>query len=86
MASTSGSLEMSIRKFDETNLNFWKEQMQGSLIVGGQIDPIKHDTAPATYKPEVWTKMDRVVRASIWMHLSKSMYYTVQACMTAKEL
>jgi hypothetical protein len=28
MASTSGSFEMSIRKFDRTNFNFWKEQMQ----------------------------------------------------------
>jgi hypothetical protein len=50
MALTSGSSEMSIRKFDETNFNFWKEQMQDYLIVRGQIDPIEHDTALATYK------------------------------------
>jgi hypothetical protein len=86
MASTSGSSEMSIQKFDGTNFNSWKEQMQDYLIVRGQIDPIEHDTAPATYKPEVWTKLDRVVRATIRMHLSESVYYTVQACMTAKEL
>jgi hypothetical protein len=86
MASTSGSSEMSIRKFDGTNFNFWKEQMQDFLIVRGQIDPIEHDTTPATYKPEVWTKLDRVVRATIRMHLSESVYYTVQACTTAKEL
>jgi hypothetical protein len=54
MASSSGSLEMSIRKFDGTNINFWKEQMQDYLIVRGYIDPIEHDTAPATYEPEVW--------------------------------
>ena len=40
MASTSGSLEMSLRKFDGSNFNFWKEQMQDYLIVKGQIDPI----------------------------------------------
>jgi hypothetical protein len=56
------------------------------LIVRGQIDPIEHDTAPATYKSEVWTKMDRVVRATIRMYLSESVYYTVQVCTTAKEL
>jgi hypothetical protein len=33
MASTSGSSEMSIRKFDGTNFNFLKEQMQDYLIV-----------------------------------------------------
>jgi hypothetical protein len=86
MASTSGSSEMSIRKFNGTNFNFWKEQMQDYLIVRGQIDPIEHDTALATYKPEIWTKMDRVVRTTIRMHLSESMYYTVQACTTTREL
>jgi hypothetical protein len=77
MASTSGSSEMSIRKFDGTNFNFWKEQMHDYLIVRGQIDPIEHDTAPAAYKPEFWTKLDRVVRATIRMHLSESVYCTV---------
>jgi hypothetical protein len=86
MASMSGSSEMSIRKFDGTNFNFWKEQMQDYLVVRGYIDPIEHDTALAPYKPEVWTKLDRVARATIRMHLSESMYYTVQACMRAREL
>jgi hypothetical protein len=86
MASTSGSSEMSIQKFDGTNFNFWKEQMQDYLIVHGYIDPIEHDTAPATYKPDVWTKQDRAARATIRMHLSESVYYTVQSCTTAKEL
>jgi hypothetical protein len=52
LASTSGSSELSIRKFDGTNFNFWKEQMQDYLIVRGYIDPIEHDTAPTTYKPD----------------------------------
>jgi hypothetical protein len=30
--------------------------------------------------------MDRVVRATIRMHIVESVYYTVQACTTAKEL
>jgi hypothetical protein len=86
MASTSGSSEMSIRKFDGTNFNLWKEQMQDYLIVCDQINPMEHDTAPATYKLKVWTKFDRVVRATIQMHLSKSVYYAVQSCTIAKEL
>jgi hypothetical protein len=59
--------------------------MQDYLIIRGYIDPIEYDTAPTTYKPEVWTKLDRVARATIWMHLSEFVYYTVQACTTAKE-
>jgi hypothetical protein len=86
MASSSGSSEMSIRKFDRTNFNFWKEQMEDYLIVRGYIDPIENATAPATYKPEVWAKLDRVARATIRMHLSESVYYMVQACTTASEL
>jgi hypothetical protein len=86
MASSSGSFDMSIRKFDGTNFNFWKEQMQDYLIVCGYIDPIKNGTAPATYKPDVWAKLDRVARATIRMHLSESVYYTVQSCTTACEL
>jgi hypothetical protein len=63
---------MSIRKFDGTNFNFWKEQIQDCLIVRGYIDPIEHDTALATYKPNVWTKLDRVACTTIRIHLSES--------------
>jgi hypothetical protein len=71
MASSSGSSDMSIRKFDGANFNFWKEQMQDYLIVRGYIDPIENATALATYKPEVWAKLDRVARATVRMHLSE---------------
>jgi hypothetical protein len=77
---------MSIRKFDGTNFNFWKEQIEVYLIVRSYINPIQHDIASATYKLEVWTKLDRVARVTIRMHLSESVYYTVLACNIAKEL
>jgi hypothetical protein len=86
MASSSGSSEMSIRKFDGMNFNLWKEKMQDYLIVCGYIDPIEHDTALVTYKPEVWAKLDCVARGTIRMHLSESVYFMVQACTTASEL
>ena len=41
MASTSGSSEMSLRKLNGLNFNFWKEQMQDYLIIKGQIDLIE---------------------------------------------
>jgi hypothetical protein len=60
--------------------------MQDYLIVRGYIDPIEHDTTLATYKPDVWTKLDRVARAMIQMHPSKSVCYMIQSCTTSKEL
>ena len=47
MASTSIWSEMSLRKFDRSNFNFGKEQMQDYLIVKGQIDPIENENALA---------------------------------------
>ena len=54
MASTSDSSEMSLRRFNGLNFNFWKEQMQDYLIVKGQIDPIETENPPEGYKPNEW--------------------------------
>ena len=77
---------MSLRKFDASNFNFWKEQMQDYLIVKGQIDPIETKNPPNGYKPNERQKLDRIVRATIRMHLSESVYFTVQSCSTTFEL
>ena len=77
---------MSQRKFDGSNFNFWNEQMQDYLIVKGQIDPIENENAPVGYKLLEWVKLDRIVQATIWMHLSESVYFTVQSCSTAFQL
>ena len=86
MASTSGSLEMSLRRFDGSNFNFRKEQMQDYLIVKGQIDTIETENPPKAYNPNEWQKLDRIVRTTIRMHLSESMYFIMQSCSTAFEL
>ena len=78
MASTFGSWEMSLRKFDGSNFNFWKEQMQVYLIVKGQIDLIETKNPPEGIKPNKWTKLDRIVRDTIRMHSLESMYFMVQ--------
>ena len=65
---------MSLRKFDRSNFNFWKEKMQDYLIVKGQIDPIETE------------KLDRIVCAPIRMHLSELVYFTMQSCSTTFEL
>ena len=71
MASTSGSLEMSLRKFNKSNFNFWKEQMHDYLIVKGQIDPIETKNPPKGYKPNEWQKLDKIFRATILINLSE---------------
>ena len=77
---------MSLRRFDGSNFNFLKEQMQDYLIVKGQIDPIENEVAPEIYKANEWQKLDRIIRATIRMHLSESVYFTVQSCETTLEL
>ena len=86
MALTSGSTEMSLRKFDRSNFTFWKEQMQDYLIVKGQIDSIETKKPLEGCKPNEWLKLDRIVHATIRMHLSKSVYFTVQSCSTTFRL
>ena len=47
---------------------------------------LKVFNAPEEYKSNEWMKLDRIVHATIWMHLSESVYYTVQSCTTTFEL
>ena len=51
--------------------------MQDYLIVKGQIDLVENANVPTGIKPEEWNRKDRVARATIRMHLSESVYYTV---------
>ena len=53
--------------------------MQDYLIVKGQIDPIETENALEGYKPPEWTKLDRIVYATIQMHLFETVYYTMQS-------
>ena len=55
-------------------------------MVKGQIDPIENENPPESYKANEWQKLDRIVRAMIRMHLSESVYFTVQLCSTTFEL
>ena len=56
--------------------------MQDYLIVKGQIDPIENENALEIYKANEWQKLDRIACATIRMHWSESVYFTVQSCTT----
>ena len=60
--------------------------MQDYLIVKGQIHPIETKNPLEAYKPNEWQKLNRIIRATIRMHLLESMYFTVQSCSTTFEL
>ena len=60
--------------------------MQDYIIVKGQIDPIENENALETYKANEWQKLDRIVYATIRMHLSELVYFTMQSCSTAFQL
>ena len=60
--------------------------MQEYLIVKGQIDLIETENPLEGYKLNEWQKLDRIVRATIRMHLSESVYFTLQSCSTTFEL
>ena len=76
---------MSLRRFDSSNFNFWKKQMQDYLIVKGQIEPIENENPLETYKANEWQKLDRIVSVT-QMHLSELVYFIVQSCSTTFEL
>ena len=60
--------------------------MKDYLIVKGEIDPIETENPLEAYKPNEWQKLDRIVRATIWMHMSESVYFTVESCSKTFEL
>ena len=60
--------------------------MQNYLIVKGQIDPFETLNPLEGYKPNELQKLDIIASATIWMHLSESVYFTMQSCSTAFQL
>ena len=60
--------------------------MQDYLIVKGHIDPIETKNSPGAYKLNKRQKLEKIVRATIRMHLSESVYFIVQSCLNAFKL
>ena len=56
------------------------------MIMKGQIDPIESENPIEEYKTIEWEKVDKIVRATIRMHLSELVYFTLQSCSTTFEL
>ena len=57
--------------------------MQDYLIVKGHLDLIENANVHTGIKPGECNRKDRVGRATIRLHLSELVYYTIQSCATA---
>ena len=60
--------------------------MHDYMIMKGQIDPIESENPIEEYKTIEWEKVDKIVRATIRMHLSELVYFTVESCPMAFQL
>ena len=56
------------------------------MIVKGQLELLENATPLHETKPEEWNRQDRIALAAIQIHLSESLYYTMQLCTTANRL
>ena len=69
---------MSLRRFDGSNFNFWKEQMQDYLIVKGQIDPIENENAPVVEAGQNRPRHDLDALVGVGVLHSAIMHYSFQ--------
>ena len=80
MASTqeiSGSI-FNIEKLNGTNFPFWKSQIMNVLVQKKQVKPIKlKGVKPKAMDQDDWDKMDKLVKSTIMLTLSKSVYFNV---------
>ena len=79
MASSSERELFNIMKFDGTNFNLWKEQIQDVLVQKKQLKPIARlaGAKPADMSDEDWLELDALAKSTIRLHLAESVYFTV---------
>ncbi|MCO5604541.1 hypothetical protein L7F22_058708 [Adiantum nelumboides] len=74
-----------IRKFDGTNFTIWKHRMMDVLVNKGFVAPLK-DCKEGAYNDDQWKELDARVRATIWLHLGESIFFTIMDKIIAFEL
>ncbi|MCO5597048.1 hypothetical protein L7F22_051122 [Adiantum nelumboides] len=74
-----------IKKFDGTNFTIWKQCMMDVLVNKGLAAPLK-DRKEGVYNDDQWEALDIRARATIWLHLRESIFFTIMDKTTAFEL
>ncbi|MCO5576195.1 hypothetical protein L7F22_030003 [Adiantum nelumboides] len=83
MASSSKKDDYYIKKFD--GITIWKHRMVDVLVNKGFAAPLKHHKEGA-YNDDQWKELDARARATIWLHLGESIFFTLMDKTTACEL
>ncbi|MCO5568780.1 hypothetical protein L7F22_022480 [Adiantum nelumboides] len=84
----AGSLEKEdyyIKKFNGTNFTIWKQRMMDVLVNKGLAAPLK-DRKEGVYKDDQREELDARARATIFLHLGESIFFTIMDKTTAFEL
>ncbi|MCO5546760.1 hypothetical protein L7F22_000196 [Adiantum nelumboides] len=76
MASSSKKDDYNIKKFDGTNFTIWKQCMMDDLVNKGFAAPLK-DHKEGAYNDDQWEELDARARATIWLHLGESIFFTI---------
>ncbi|MCO5594319.1 hypothetical protein L7F22_048349 [Adiantum nelumboides] len=74
-----------IKTFHGTNFPIWKQCMMDVLVNKGFAAPLK-DCKEGAYKDDHWEELDARARATIWLHLGESIFFTIMAKTIAFEL
>ncbi|MCO5548546.1 hypothetical protein L7F22_002006 [Adiantum nelumboides] len=74
-----------IRKFDGTNFTIWKHHMMDGLVNKGLAAPLK-DRKEGAYNDDQWEELDARARATIWLHLGESIFFTIMDKITTFKL
>ncbi|MCO5561061.1 hypothetical protein L7F22_014682 [Adiantum nelumboides] len=86
MAGSSEKEDYYIRKFDGTNFTVWKKQcMMDVLVNKGLAAPLK-DRKEGVYNDDQWEELNARAKATICLHLGKSIFFTIMDKTTAFEL
>ncbi|MCO5611034.1 hypothetical protein L7F22_065284 [Adiantum nelumboides] len=84
-AGSSKKDDYYIKRFDGTNFIVWKHHMMDVLVNKELVAPL-NDRKEGAYNDDQWEELDTRARATIWLHLGKSIFFTIMDKTTAFEL
>ncbi|MCO5609424.1 hypothetical protein L7F22_063650 [Adiantum nelumboides] len=85
MAGSSKKEDYYIKKFDGTNFTIWKQHMMDVLVNKGLATLLKNHKE-GVYNDDQWEELDARARATIWLHLGESIFFTIMDKTTAFKL
>ncbi|MCO5598940.1 hypothetical protein L7F22_053039 [Adiantum nelumboides] len=85
MVGSSEKDDYYIKKFNGTNFTIWKQRMMDVLLNKGLVALLK-DRKEGAYNDDQWEELDARARATIWLHLGESIFFTIMEKTIAFEL